>query len=79
MPFTKIGNNTYQSPSGRKYNEKQVRLWYANGGKFPGEAGPGELSRPGQKEMGPDTVKYSAHPPIELKRPKLLIGRKRYG
>jgi len=37
MPFTKIGPNTYVSPSGRKYNGEQVKLYYANGGKFPGE------------------------------------------
>jgi hypothetical protein len=43
MPFTKIGNNKYVSPSGRTYNAAQVRLWYAQGGKFPGENGPGEL------------------------------------
>jgi hypothetical protein len=37
MPFTKIGPDRYQSPSGRVYNAAQVRLYYANGGAFPGE------------------------------------------
>lgn len=29
MPFKKIGNNEYSSPSGRHYNGAQVRLWHA--------------------------------------------------
>jgi hypothetical protein len=45
MPFKKVGKNKYVSPSGRKYNEAQVRLWYAQGGKFPGEKGPGEAPK----------------------------------
>lgn len=34
MPFKKIGPGVYQSPSGRKYNEAQVRLYYS--GTQPG-------------------------------------------
>jgi hypothetical protein len=37
MPFTKVGQNRYVSPSGRKFDTKQVRLWYALGGRFPGQ------------------------------------------
>lgn len=37
MPFTKVGKNDYTSPSGRHFNEAQVRLYHANGDKFPGE------------------------------------------
>lgn len=37
MPFTKVGKNDYTSPSGRHFNSAQVRLYYAHGGKFPGE------------------------------------------
>lgn len=37
MPFVKTGNDTYKSPSGRKFNSAQVKLYYANGGHFPGE------------------------------------------
>jgi hypothetical protein len=37
MPFTKVGNNDYTSPSGRHFNEAQVRLYHANGDKFPGQ------------------------------------------
>lgn len=37
MPFKKVGEDDYTSPSGRHYNEAQVRLYYANGGAFPGE------------------------------------------
>ena len=32
MPFTKIGPNKYRSPSGRKFNKKQVELYYATEG-----------------------------------------------
>jgi len=35
MPFKKIGNNKYKSPSGRIFTKKQVALYYALGGKFP--------------------------------------------
>jgi hypothetical protein len=39
MPFTKIGRNEYQSPSGRTFTKKQVGLYYAGGGHFPGQKG----------------------------------------
>jgi len=45
MPFKKVGKDDYVSPSGRHFNSAQVRLWYAKGGKFPGEKGKGELKR----------------------------------
>ena len=32
MPFKKIGDNKYQSPSGRVFTEKQVKLYYATDG-----------------------------------------------
>ena len=34
MPFTKVGPNSYRSPSGRKFTTKQVKLYYASGGTF---------------------------------------------
>ena len=34
MPFVKVGKNTYRSPSGRKFTAKQVKLYYARGGRF---------------------------------------------
>ena len=85
MPFTKIGQNTYQSPSGRKYNQKQVNLWYAGGGKFPGEKGPGELPpreqpRLGEAEMGDNIsnkmaiVNKATYP----RQPRLRIGKQSY-
>lgn len=37
MPFTKVGKDDYTSPSGRHFNGAQVRLWHANGDKFPGQ------------------------------------------
>ena len=39
MPFTKIGRDQYQGPSGKKFNLNQVRLYYAEGGHFPGQKG----------------------------------------
>lgn len=39
MPFDKVGDNDYTSPSGRHFNRAQVRLYYANGGHFPGQKG----------------------------------------
>lgn len=37
MPFTKQKNGKYKSPSGRTFTKKQVALYYAQGGKFPGQ------------------------------------------
>lgn len=37
MPFTKVGKDDYTSPTGRHFNTAQVKLYYANGGHFPGE------------------------------------------
>lgn len=37
MPFKHLEGDTYVSPSGRHFNGAQVRLWYAGGGKFPGQ------------------------------------------
>lgn len=34
MPFTKVGRK-YRGPSGKTFTAKQVRLYYAHGGKFP--------------------------------------------
>jgi hypothetical protein len=50
MPFTRIGPGRYKSPSGRKFNQSQVNLYYAHGGKFPGQKSdnPGN---PGMKDM----------------------------
>lgn len=32
MPFTKTGPNSYTSPSGRHWTQKQVNLYYATDG-----------------------------------------------
>ncbi len=32
MPFTKVGSNTYKSPSGRTFTKKQVKMYYATNG-----------------------------------------------
>ena len=34
VPFKRIGRNKFRSPSGRIFTRKQVRLYYAKGGKF---------------------------------------------
>src|SRR5215475_8330245 len=39
MPFKKVGTNDYTGPSGRHFNKAQVRLYYAHGGRFPGQQG----------------------------------------
>jgi hypothetical protein len=39
MPFKKVSKNKYKSPSGRTFDAKQVKLYYALGGKFPGQKG----------------------------------------
>jgi hypothetical protein len=38
MPFKKVGENDYTSPSGRHFNSAQVRLYYSHGGSFPGQS-----------------------------------------
>jgi hypothetical protein len=37
MPFKKTSKGDYVSPSGKHFTAKQVRLYYAHGGRFPGE------------------------------------------
>ena len=32
MPFRKVGEDEYVSPSGRKFTKKQVAMYYATGG-----------------------------------------------
>lgn len=32
MPFSKITDNKYQSPSGRTFSKKQVEMYYATNG-----------------------------------------------
>lgn len=37
MPYHRVGPNDYASPNGKHINSAQLRLWYANGQKWPGE------------------------------------------
>lgn len=37
MPYHRVGPNDYVSPNGNHINSSQLRLWYANGQKWPGE------------------------------------------
>jgi len=48
MPFKKIGDNKYQSPSGRTFTEAQVRLYYATDGFKKSPKKPRGL-RPGKR------------------------------
>lgn len=58
MPFKKVGANQYVSPTGRSYNGAQVRLYYSNGGKFPGEKrSAAEMKQPALPKGG---VNYAA-------------------
>ncbi len=50
-PFVKLGNNKYKGKSGKVFGLAQVRLWYAGGGKFPGQKGPGQF--PTKKSKNP--------------------------
>ena len=59
MPFKKVGKDDYTSPSGRHFNQAQVNLYYANGGKFPGEKTK-EPAMAFSKGMKPQTASYAA-------------------
>ena len=65
MPFTKLGPNKYQGPSGKTFDENQVKMYYARGGSFPGE-----------KSMGADFPKSPRHfsptAPGEMGKPDLV-------
>lgn len=51
MPFKHLSGDNYVSPSGRHFNGAQVRLWYAGGGKFPGQKhGETHMKSSGAKE-----------------------------
>jgi hypothetical protein len=45
MPFKKEGPGDYVGPSGKHFNLAQVRLYYAGGGKFPGQKGEGKMKK----------------------------------
>lgn len=56
MPFKKVSEDQYVSPTGRSYNGAQVRLYYANGGKFPGE----KRAAAEKKKPAPAKMNYAA-------------------
>lgn len=71
MPFKKVGANDYTSPTGRHFNQAQVRLYYANGGHFPGEkhaaGGPVASKEPSMarsKSYGTFNAAYAAGGPV---------------
>ncbi len=61
MPYKKVGPNDYVSPNGNHINNSQLRLWYANGQKWPGEKGSEMAYAKGSR---PRTVKYAAGGPV---------------
>lgn len=62
MPFTKVGKDDYTSPSGRHFNGSQVRLWHANGEKFPGQkTSEGAMSNKGHRSK---TESFAAGGPV---------------
>jgi hypothetical protein len=54
MPFEKIAKNKYVSPSGRKYNAAQVRLYYS--GTQPGFR-PSDEGKPNSDKRKPNSDK----------------------
>lgn len=72
MPFEKVGKNDYTSPSGRHFNTAQVRLWYAKGGKFPGQK-KSELSAAHQTK-----VETKVPPPLSDDRPITPVDRQKF-
>lgn len=37
MPYSRVGPNDYVSPNGNHINSAQLKLWHANGEKWPGQ------------------------------------------
>jgi hypothetical protein len=88
MPFTKIGHDKYESPSGRKFTKKQVDLYFAEGGHFPGQAGmrdsfprshnsptaPGAAARPRLESSGAINAATSPTPTSVLSGAKQTFG-----
>jgi hypothetical protein len=70
MPFKKIGSNTYVSPAGNKFTRSQVKKYYAEGGRFPGQKGMGE-----QLPKSPTTPDFSTKADFNIPKP---WGNKRY-
>jgi hypothetical protein len=56
MPFTKIGRNTYTSPAGNKFTRSQMALYYARGGRFPGQGMRESFPNPGINKMSAGPV-----------------------
>lgn len=75
MPFTRIGPNKYRSPSGRIFNDAQVKLYYANGGKFPGQKGK-KVIKMKRKVVKVRRVKM-VHPPMDGKEMKKMYKKKK--
>ena len=92
MPFTKTGPNQYTSPSGRKFNLNQVRMYYDRGGNFPGQKGmadqfpkshfsptaPGEAARPKLDPSGATNAATSPTPTSILAGTKQTFGPLEY-
>jgi hypothetical protein len=92
MPFEKISRDKYRSPSGRTYNTKQVKLFYAQGGHFPGSremgsqlprshnspTAPGAAARPRLESSGAINAATSPTPTSVLSGAKQTFGPLEY-
>lgn len=81
MPFKHLSGDDYVSPSGRHFNGSQVRLWYAGGGKFPGQKEETPVKSSGAKEAsyangGPVVGKVSPFMKTPNKSEATRFGRK---
>jgi hypothetical protein len=56
MPFTKTGRNTYTSPAGNKFTRSQMALYYARGGRFPGQGMRESFPNPDINKMSAGSV-----------------------
>ena len=88
MPFRKVGRDEYESPSGKKFTSKQVGLYYAGGGHFPGSremgsqfprthnspTAPGAAARPRLESSGAINAATSPTPTSVLSGAKQTFG-----
>jgi hypothetical protein len=69
MPFKKVGQNDYTSPSGRHFTQKQVNLYYAtNGFKEKPHVNDGKGRNPPGTQSTPRAERLSVEPAISLKK-----------
>lgn len=57
MPFKKVGPDQYVGPSGRRFDYRQVKLYYARGGSFPGQKHRKDKSKPMSYAQGGPVIR----------------------